>query len=151
MDESTIIVERERVLNLNALLGFLLAAVLLAALVLLAVRTHSPITGIVAGLGLSALFFLSWRRYLGRAEFDRGAGVLTAFGVLPAVRYTIPLSSLEAIHTTGDSIGYKGRYNLVLRRWGATQPLLLEVYTEKEDREVKKLLGAVYGKPAPPS
>jgi hypothetical protein len=144
MESPIIVVEKERVITADGVLGLLVAVAVVAAVNVLASLVHFAALGIVFTAVTFVLLIIAWRRFLRRVEYDPKAGLITANGVLPFVAFSLPVASIKTIRTTGQwSLDGRGRYNLVLRRNHAIQPLLLEVRTDNEHAQVEQLLARI--------
>jgi hypothetical protein len=121
--------------------GLAFAAAILVGANALAMSRRHGVLGILFSLFVVGLLLLAWRRFLRSVTYEPDSAVLVAKGVLPFVRFRIPLASLESVHATRVvGIDGRGRYNLVLRRKGSIQPLILEVRTDREDDMAKAFL-----------
>jgi hypothetical protein len=139
-----VVVEREKLLTADAAIGLAFAIVVLAGANLLALRLERPLFGAVFTVAIVMLLIVAWRRYLRRIEFDVEGAVITARSVLPFFKFAMPLATLDAVYTTRNiALTGGAEYNVVVRRRGAVQPLLLEVRTANEHRAVQRLLAAI--------
>jgi hypothetical protein len=128
-------ISRKRILNLDLVGGIVAGLVLVAGVVGFAWYT-SEWLALVGFLFVPVLAYFGLRRFLRSITFDSERKMLIARSIFPWVTFTIPFGDVRVVRR----VKRYGGYNLAVRRLRNIQPLLFEVWTPDEDREVQSLM-----------
>lgn len=88
---------------------------------------------------LAILVFIGQQKYLQKMNFDIDLRVIQAQSIYPFINHQILFADLEAIKTRNSISFGQTKYNFIIRRKRKILPLIFEVRTEFEDKEIQKI------------
>src|ERR1017187_50950 len=139
MESGPLTISRKRILTTDLLCG--IAAGLVIAAAMLAYSWYFSewlVFGSILGV-LPFLVYLALRRYLRSITFDSERKILVARSIFPWITFTIPFASVQVVR----SVKRHGGYNLAVKRSRVIQPLLFEVWTAEDYRDVRSFMAVL--------